>query len=127
MTRFNDASICACRLLRYNPFRISMIEPQRHGFQPINEIAVLWITAGLGCDGESVALTAATQPALEDIVLGGIPGIPKVRFYNPFYSYENGSEFIALLEKAEGGASNPFILVIEGSIPNERIKDEGYW
>jgi hypothetical protein len=39
--------------------------------QPINEISVLWITAGLGCDGESVALTAATQPSIEDLVLGG--------------------------------------------------------
>ena len=33
------------------------------------EITVLWITAGLGCDGESVALTAATQPSIEDIVM----------------------------------------------------------
>ena len=26
------------------------------------EIDILWITAGLGCDGESIAMTAATQP-----------------------------------------------------------------
>ena len=41
---------------------------------PVEKIAVLWITAGLGCDGESVALTAASQPSIEDIVLGGMPG-----------------------------------------------------
>jgi hypothetical protein len=29
---------------------------------PISEIDVLWITAGLGCDGDTIAMTAATQP-----------------------------------------------------------------
>jgi hydrogenase small subunit len=39
----------------------------------IKELDVLWITAGLGCDGESIALTAAMQPSIEDVVLGAIP------------------------------------------------------
>jgi hypothetical protein len=43
---------------------------------PIKEIHVLWITAGLGCDGDTIAMTAATQPSIEDILLGGIP-IPR--------------------------------------------------
>src|SRR6516162_9266245 len=30
-------------------------------------IHVLWINAGLSCDGDSVALTAATQPSVEEI------------------------------------------------------------
>ena len=58
--------------------------------QPIKEIDVLWITAGLGCDGDSIAMTAATQPSLEDIILGGIPGIPKVNFHHPLLAYETG-------------------------------------
>ena len=33
-------------------------------------IHVLWINAGLSCDGDSVALTAATQPTVEEIALG---------------------------------------------------------
>ena len=41
-------------------------------FTPLNEIDILWITAGLGCDGESIAMTAATQPSVEDLVLGAI-------------------------------------------------------
>lgn len=52
--------------------------------EPINQLDLLWITAGLDCDSESVALTAATRPSIEEIVLGGIPGISKVRFHNPF-------------------------------------------
>ena len=31
---------------------------------------ILWMNGGLGCDGDSVALTAATQPSIEEIVLG---------------------------------------------------------
>src|SRR6185295_8171550 len=93
------------------------------GSQPLEAIDVLWITAGLGCDGESVALTAATQPSIEDIVLGGLPGLPRVNFHNPFYAYENGDEFLSFLYNAEAGKLDPFILVIEGSVPNEEIKD----
>ncbi len=94
---------------------------------PVKEIHVLWITAGLGCDGETIAMTAATQPSIEDIVMGGIPGIPKVKFYNPFLAYENGDEFMEFFHKAASGEIDPFILVIEGSIPDETNKAEGYW
>jgi hydrogenase small subunit len=97
------------------------------GTGKLTEIDLIWITAGLGCDGESVALTAATQPAIEDLVLGAIPGIPKLKLHNPFYSYENGDEYIAVLESAEEGHLDPFILVIEGSVANEANKPEGYW
>ena len=32
-------------------------------------VRILWIDAGLGCDGDSVAPTDATQPCIEEIVL----------------------------------------------------------
>jgi hydrogenase small subunit len=95
--------------------------------QPIAEIDVLWITAGLGCDGDTIAITAATQPSIEDLVLGAIPGIPKVNFRNPVLAYEVGDDFMKYLYLADDGKLGPFILVIEGSIPNEKIKSEGYW
>ena len=47
---------------------------------PIAEIDVLWITAGLGCDGDTIAMTAATQPSIEDIVSGGMPWTPEGEF-----------------------------------------------
>src|ERR1043166_9149769 len=62
--------------------------------EAIPEIEVLWITAGLGCDGDTIAITAATQPSLEDILLGALPGIPQVKLHNPFLSYENGEDFL---------------------------------
>jgi hydrogenase small subunit len=93
----------------------------------IPEIDILWITAGLGCDGDTIAMTAATQPAIEDIVLGAIPGLPHVRLYNPVLARENAEEFLLPFRCAAEGRLGPFLLVVEGSVPNERNKDAGYW
>ena len=38
----------------------------------VAEVHILWITAGLGCDGDSVSITAATQPSVEDVLLAWI-------------------------------------------------------
>jgi hydrogenase small subunit len=93
----------------------------------IDEIDVLWLTAGLGCDGDTIAVTAATQPSMEDLTLGAFPWIPKVKFHNPFLAYENGDEFLKKFRDAAEDKLSPFILVVEGSIPNENNKREGYW
>ena len=93
---------------------------------------ILWMNGGLGCDGDSVALTAATQPSIEEIVLGALPGLPKVAVHWPLIDFECGPEqgadtFIEWWHKADRGELEPFVLVVEGSIPNEAIKSEGYW
>ena len=93
----------------------------------IDALDVLWITAGLGCDRNTIAMTAATNPSIEDILMGNIPGIPKVTLHNPVLSYRSGEDFLKPYHDAAQGHLAPFILVIEGSVPNERIKSEGYW
>jgi hydrogenase small subunit len=50
-------------------------------------VHVLWINAGLSCDGDSVSLTAATLPSVEDIVMGAIPGLPKVVVHWPLVDH----------------------------------------
>lgn len=90
-------------------------------------IHVLWINAGLSCDGDSVALTNATLPSIEDIAMGAIPGLPTVVFHWPLVDYQVGDEFMQWFWRAAAGELDPFVLVVEGSIPNERIKREGYW
>ena len=86
------------------------------------EVHIVWITAGLGCDGDSVSITAATQPSIEDVLLGAIPGLPKVHLHNPVLAYEVGDDFMKYFYQAEEGKLDPFVLVVEGSIPNEKIK-----
>ena len=93
----------------------------------VAEIHIVWITAGLGCDGDSVSITAAMQPSIEDVLLGAIPGLPKVHLHNPVLAYEVGDDFMSYFYKAWEGKLDPFVLVVEGSIPNEKIKKEGYW
>jgi hydrogenase small subunit len=93
----------------------------------VEEVHILWITAGLGCDGDTIAITAATQPSIEDIVMGVIPGIPKVHLHNPVLAYENGDEFLEFCYLAAENQLGTFVLVVEGSIPNEQINREGFW
>src|SRR5262245_6501955 len=57
-------------------------------------VHLLWINAGLSCDGDSVALTAATQPSVEGIVLGALQGLPKVDVHWPTIDYHTGGPFI---------------------------------
>jgi hypothetical protein len=58
---------------------------------PIREIDVLWLNAGLSCDGDTIAMTAATQPSIEDLICRGLPWIPKINFLNMFLAYGNGT------------------------------------
>ena len=67
---------------------------------------VIWMTSGLGCDGDSVAMTSAKNPSLEDIILGIIPGMPRVVIHTPVLAYENGAEFLAGLVRRRGAASS---------------------
>ncbi len=93
----------------------------------VSDVHVIWMTAGLSCDGDSVSITAATQPSIEDVVLGAIPGLPKVHLHNAVLAYETGDDFMKYWYLAEQGKIDPFVLVVEGSVPNEKIKSEGYW
>jgi hydrogenase small subunit len=113
----------------FQPKEFTMISHSSVGSSAptIPEMHVVWITAGLGCDGDTIAMTAASQPSIEDLVLGMLPGIPMVRFHNPVLSYEVGDDFMEVMYRAAAGDLGRFILVVEGSIPNEQNKSEGYW
>ena len=63
------------------------------------------------------------------MLLGAIPGLPKVNLHNKVLSPTlGGEEFLTPFRAAaRGEAALPFVLVIEGSIPNENINGDGYW
>jgi hydrogenase small subunit len=95
----------------------------------VDEVDILWISEGMSCDGDTVSITASDQPSIEDVLLGLIPGLPKVNLHNKVLSPTLGGEtFLAPFRAAARGDSpHPFVLVIEGSIPNENINGDGYW
>jgi hydrogenase small subunit len=90
-------------------------------------VSVLWLTTGLGCDGDSIAMTAATSPSFEELSRGCFPGAPPVIIYNPVFAYETGDDFMRAVFDAGAGKLDPFILVLEGSVPNEEISGDGHW
>jgi hydrogenase small subunit len=98
----------------------------RQGFEHID---ILWISEGMSCDGDTVSVTAASQPPIEDVILGLVPGLPKISLHNKVLSPTLGGEaFLAPFRAAARGELEPFILVIEGSIPNQNIiEGDGYW
>ena len=94
---------------------------------PSQPVSVLWMTSGLGCDGDSFAITAATNPSLEELLRGCFPGMPPVVIYNPVFAYDTGAEFMEAWHRGAAGKLDPFILVLEGSVPNEEINGDGHW
>ncbi|HVB54927.1 MAG TPA: hypothetical protein VNE63_00645 [Candidatus Acidoferrales bacterium] len=118
-----------CQAIQQHPCTAAVRAPihRQRDTAPFAEIDVLWITAGLGCDGDTIAMTAATQPSVEDILMGGVPWILKVNFHNPFLAFENGEDFLKVFHRAAERKLSPFILVMEGSVPDEKNKAEGYW
>jgi hydrogenase small subunit len=88
---------------------------------------VLWMTTGLGCDGDSLAMTSATGPSIEDLLTQVIPGTPRIIMHNPVLAYANGEEFMQAWYDAQDGKLDPFVLVVEGSLGNERINGDGHW
>ena len=68
------------------------------------EIHVLWISEGMSCDGDTISITAAEKPSLEDVLLGLIPGLPKVHLHNKLLSpTQGGEDFLAPFRAAAAG------------------------
>jgi hydrogenase small subunit len=96
---------------------------------PLDVVHVFWL-AGMSCDGCSVAVTGATNPSVEDLLAGRIPGLPRVILHHPVLSVSAGSEFTRPFHDAvEGKLGAPYVVVLEGSVPDDQSlpEDEGYF
>jgi hydrogenase small subunit len=96
---------------------------------PLDVVHVFWI-AGMSCDGCSVAVTGATNPSVEDLLTGAIPGLPRVVLHHPVLSVAAGAEFIQPFREAVNGTLGaPYVVVLEGSVPDDQkfAKNEGYF
>jgi hydrogenase small subunit len=96
---------------------------------PLNEVHVFWI-AGMSCDGCSIAATGATNPSVEDLLLGNIPNMPKVILHHPVLNPGAGTELTRPLRAAiDGELGAPYVVVLEGSVPDDQAfpSDLGYF
>ena len=53
--------------------------------------------------------------------------MPKVVVHNQVLAYEYGADYVQAWFDAEQGKLDPFVLIIEGSLGNEKINGDGYW
>jgi hypothetical protein len=49
---------------------------------PLKTIHIFWL-AGMSCDGCSISIAGATNPALDDLLAGTILPVPKVILHHP--------------------------------------------
>jgi len=111
----------------HTPYGIGGLGGSTEG--PLEEVHVFWL-AGMSCDGCSVAVTGATNPSVEDLLAGRIPGLPRAVLHHPVLSVSAGAGFTrAFREAADGSLGAPYVLVVEGSVPDDQAfpKDEGYY
>ena len=92
---------------------------------PLNVVHVFWI-AGMSCDGCTIAASGATNPSVEDLLLGRIPNLPKVVLHHPVLSPGAGTEFMRPFQAAvDGTLGAPYVVVLEGSVPDDQSFPEG--
>jgi hydrogenase small subunit len=87
-------------------------------------IHLIWLT-GAGCNGCTMSMLCASEPGIEDLILGNVPDVPRVVMIHPEFSLESGDTFRANLERAVEGSFSPFVLVLEGAIPDESRAGDG--
>jgi len=73
-------------------------------------------------------MLGATDPGIEDLLSGTIPDLPEVELHHPLLAVESGTAYVDRLRAAAAGERDPYVVVVEGSVPNEqRIDGDGYW
>jgi hydrogenase small subunit len=88
-------------------------------------VHVFWLS-GMSCDGCSVSMLGASNPSLEDLVLDRVPDLPLVVMHHPMISEESGHDLMAGYAAAvDGSLGAPYILVLEGSIPDDQALSAG--
>ena len=107
---------------------ISFEDAQLKSSGPLEKVYAFWL-AGMSCDGCSIAVTGASDPSVEDLLLGRVPGLPRLVLYHPVLNIEAGEAFIHNFELAASGRLDaPYVIILEGSaVDDSLISGEGYW
>ncbi|MBW3554609.1 MAG: hypothetical protein KY466_13930, partial [Gemmatimonadetes bacterium] len=92
---------------------------------PLEKVYAFWL-AGMACDGCTVSTLGATEPSVEELLTGAIPGCPMLVLHHYATSVDSGDHFTYSLEKAaKGELDAPYVIVYEGSIADENLTAHG--
>lgn len=95
----------------------------------IEKIHVIWLQ-GQACTGCTVSFLNATHPSVVDLLTGFIPQAAGITLdYHQTIMLPWGEQALEALKAAEEGELEPFVLVLEGAIPDESIAEKtgGFW
>jgi hydrogenase small subunit len=95
----------------------------------IEKIHVVWLP-GQACTGCTVSFLNATHPSVVDLLTGFIPQAAGVTLdYHQTIMLHWGEQALEAIKAAEEGKLEPFVLVLEGAIPDESIAEKtgGFW
>jgi hydrogenase small subunit len=94
---------------------------------PLEKVYLIWMVGG-SCDGCTIAVTGATNPRVEHLLAGIVPGLPKLELVHTVTSVESGPEWVHNLFMAERGELDaPFVVTWEGSMFDETRSGDGYF
>lgn len=82
-------------------------------------INLIWLE-GQDCAGCTISTKQASNPTLIDVLVGTIPALGEIRLvFHPTLMPDWGEDAAKVLVDAADGKYDPFVLVLEGAIPDE--------
>jgi len=85
------------------------------------DVNIVWFEAQ-ACEGNTTAIIQATDPSVAEVLFGASPlvgpGSVKVSFW-PSIMPQQGEQAVQILKEVIAGNHNPYVLVLEGSFPDE--------
>lgn len=92
---------------------------------PLDKVYAFWLS-GMSCDGCSISALGATEPSVEEMITGSIPGMPLLVLHHYALSMESGDHFTHEMERAaKGELDAPYVIIYEGSVPDENLTVDG--
>lgn len=89
------------------------------------ELNLIWLE-GQDCAGCTISAKQASNPTLIDVLTGAIPGLDNLKLvFHPTLMFDWGDDATQILVDAMGGKYDPFVLILEGAIPDEAKADPG--
>jgi hydrogenase small subunit len=94
----------------------------------VDKIHLIWLQ-GQACTGCTVSFLNATHPSVLDLLTGFIPQATGIILdYHATIMAPWGDVAIDALRSAEKGELGPFVLVVEGAVPDESfLEGKGFW
>ena len=73
---------------------------------PLRKVTAFWLS-GMSCDGCSIAALGATEPSVEELLTGALPGLPTLVLHHYATAMESGDHFTHAMPDPEQDGRPP--------------------